>query len=63
VRLVLHADAVAEATAAGDWYESQRPGLGDDFGGEIERALEMMKLIVRAPICPRLYFPRMIPRR
>jgi ribosomal-protein-alanine N-acetyltransferase len=36
VRLVLHPDAVAEATAAGDWYESQRPGLGADFAGEVE---------------------------
>ncbi len=42
MRLVLHPDAVAEATAAGDWYESQRPGLGADLAGEIERALEMI---------------------
>jgi plasmid stabilization system protein ParE len=42
VRLVLHPDAVAEATAAGDWYESQRPGLGADFAGEVERAFEMI---------------------
>ncbi len=40
MRLVLHPDAVAEATAAGDWYESERPGLGADFAGEIERAVE-----------------------
>lgn len=42
MRLVLHPDAVAEATAAGDWYESQRPGLGADLAGELERAFEMI---------------------
>ncbi len=42
MRLVLHPDAVAEATAAGDWYESQRPGLGADFAGELERAFELI---------------------
>ncbi len=42
MRLVLHPDAVAEATAAGDWYESQRPGLGADLAGELERGFEMI---------------------
>ncbi len=42
MRLVLHPDAVAEATAAGDWYESKRPGLGADLAGEIERAFDMI---------------------
>jgi hypothetical protein len=37
VRLVLHADVIAEAIAAGDWYEAQRPGLGAE--GELERAV------------------------
>ncbi len=42
MRLVLHPDAVAEATAAGDWYESQRPGLGADLATELDRAFEMI---------------------
>lgn len=42
MRLVLHPDAVAEATAAGDWYDAQRPGLGLDFVSELERAFEMI---------------------
>lgn len=42
MRLVLHPDAVAEATGAGDWYESQRPGLGADFASELERSFEMI---------------------
>ncbi len=43
MRLVLHPDAVAEATAAGDWYDAQRPGLGADLAGELERAFEMIR--------------------
>ena len=42
MHLVFHPDAVAEATAAGDWYETQRPGLGADFASEVERALDMI---------------------
>lgn len=42
MRIVLHPDAVAEATAAGDWYDAQRPGLGDDFASELERAFELI---------------------
>jgi len=42
VRFVLHPDAVAEATAAGDWYDAQRPGLGTDFASELERAFELI---------------------
>ncbi len=44
MRLVLHPDAVAEATAAGDWYDAQRPGLGADFAGELERAFELCRI-------------------
>lgn len=39
---LLHREANAEATAAGDWYEAQRPGLGADFAGELERAFQMI---------------------
>ena len=42
MRLVLHPDAVAEATAAGDWYDERRPGLGADFAAEVDRALDLV---------------------
>jgi toxin ParE1/3/4 len=42
VKVVLHAGAVADLSAAGDWYESQRPGLGLDLAGEVERALDVI---------------------
>jgi len=42
VWLVLHPDAVAEATAAGEWYDAQRPGLAADLAGELERAFEVI---------------------
>ncbi|HET8542088.1 MAG TPA: type II toxin-antitoxin system RelE/ParE family toxin [Anaeromyxobacter sp.] len=42
MRVVLHPDAVAEATAAGDWYDAQRPGLGADLADELERALDLI---------------------
>jgi hypothetical protein len=42
VRLILHPDTVEEATAAGDWYEARRPGLGVDFAGELQRAFDMI---------------------
>ena len=40
--LVLHSGAVADLTATGDtatgdWYESQRKGLGLDFAGQAVR--------------------------
>jgi len=42
MRVRLHAGALADLEAAGDWYESQRPGLGDDFAAEVARGLEMI---------------------
>jgi len=42
VKVVLHPAAVADLSAAGDWYERQRPGLGVDLIVEIERALEVI---------------------
>ena len=42
MKIVLHPAAVADLSAAGDWYERQRPGLGVDLIEEIERALEVI---------------------
>lgn len=36
------ADAVAEIEAARVWYEVQRPGLGGEFLGAIEGAVESL---------------------
>ncbi len=43
VKIVLHAGATAELELeeAEDWYEEQRPGLGDDLAAEVDRALEI----------------------
>jgi len=40
VKVVLHAGAAADLTSAGDWYESQRPGLGLELRDEIARAFD-----------------------
>jgi plasmid stabilization system protein ParE len=42
VRVVLHAGAVADLTAAGDWYEAQLSGLGLDLADEVQRALDVI---------------------
>lgn len=42
MKVVLHPEAIADLTTSGDWYESQRPGLGSDFLAEVERALEVI---------------------
>ena len=46
-RLVLRPQAEAEVLDARDWYEDQRPGLGDAFVMEVDRTLSA---IVQAPI-------------
>lgn len=40
MRVRLHPGASADLTSAGDWYESQVPGLGLDLVEEFERALD-----------------------
>jgi plasmid stabilization system protein ParE len=35
----LHAEALAELRDAAGWYETQRPGLGDEFVAEVARTL------------------------
>ena len=37
--LAVHAAASAELTAATDWYDAERTGLGDDLLGEASRAI------------------------
>lgn len=34
-----HREAREELTAAAEWYEARRPGLGQDFLAEVEQAL------------------------
>ncbi len=43
VKLVLHAGALADLEAAGDWYEAQQPGLGEDFAAEVADALDVIR--------------------
>jgi hypothetical protein len=40
VRIRFHLDAAADLATAGDWYESQVPGLGADLLDEVGRALD-----------------------
>jgi len=42
VRLVLFAAAEADLAAGADWYDSQAPGLGDSFLGQIEDSLAQL---------------------
>ena len=39
VRLVVRPQAEAELLAARDWYETQRPGLGQKFVDEVRDAM------------------------
>lgn len=40
MRVRLHPGAAEDLRAAGDWYESQLPGLGLDLMDEVQRALD-----------------------
>ena len=40
MRVRLHPGAAEDLGAAGDWYESQVPGLGLDLMDEVQRALD-----------------------
>jgi len=40
VRVRLHPGAAEDLASAGDWYESQLPGLGLDLMDEVQRALD-----------------------
>ena len=47
-RLVLRPQAEAEVLDARDWYEEQRPGLGEAFGTQVEEALARIAQAPRA---------------
>lgn len=47
MRLRLRVAAVEDVAVARAWYESERPGLGDDFLVEVDAALER---IVESPL-------------
>lgn len=47
--LVVRPEAQADLLAARDWYEQQRPGLGDDFSDAAEELLD------RIAATPKLY--------
>lgn len=36
-------EAVAEAAAAAEWYENERPGLGAEFSNALEAALDLIE--------------------
>src|SRR5262245_56731359 len=42
-RLVLRPQAQLEIAAAMDWYESERSGLGDEFGQAVETMLDVIQ--------------------
>ena len=37
-----HPEAELEVIESAAWYESQVPGLGLDFGAEVERVIELL---------------------
>jgi toxin ParE1/3/4 len=41
--LAFHRDVEAEVDAAYDWYERQRPGLGEDFLAALDEAFEHLQ--------------------
>lgn len=42
--LVFHPAVDGEVDAAYDWYERQRPGLGEDFLAALDEALERLQV-------------------
>lgn len=40
MRIRFHGDARVEFIAAAEWYDGERPGLGDEFVDEVVKALE-----------------------
>src|SRR4051794_24704828 len=61
--LILRPEAEADALESYRWYSEQRPGLGEEFLGEIDRALETIRANPEAP--RKLYraFRRVLTRR
>ena len=48
MRIRFHEGARSEFLAAAEWYESERPGLGDEFLHQIDKALETIAAQPRA---------------
>lgn len=46
--VVFHPEARAELTAAAEWYEQQREGLGLEFTSAVEAAIERIRLLPQA---------------
>ena len=42
MRVRFRVEAVADVEAAGAWYDEQRSGLGDEFVGSLERAIDLV---------------------
>ena len=42
-RLRIHAEAATEAAEAAAWYESERPGLGEEFSRAVDVALDLLE--------------------
>ncbi len=42
-KLRIHEAAALEASEAVAWYERERPGLGSEFEGAIDRALDLLE--------------------
>jgi len=43
--IIFHPDATAELRAAVGYYEQQRPGLGKDLQREVERAIDVRRVV------------------
>ena len=42
-RIRIHAAAAEEAAEAAAWYETERPGLGEDFERAVDAALDLLE--------------------
>ncbi|MGO9452396.1 MAG: type II toxin-antitoxin system RelE/ParE family toxin [Candidatus Binataceae bacterium] len=65
MKIKLHSEATRELSASADWYEEQRPGLGEVFLREVSRSIEAIAKNPRIwPIWPgwnsRLRIPRFV---
>jgi toxin ParE1/3/4 len=47
----IHEEAAIEAEAAAEWYERQRPGLGNEFNEAIQAALDLLQESI-VPLSP-----------
>lgn len=52
-----------DALAGVEWYENLRPGLGDDFADDVERAFEIIRTTEELVTVPYAVFPAYVVRR